>query len=170
MFSFKDNFNSFSIVFLTANQVEQHIFLSNHKISNFFFLNWNSKLCRVIRYSDSWSFMFIWVFVPELFHVLKKWKNFTILKCHTIFDHVLKQSNFIVIPLQHECSPVNLLHIFRAPFPKNTSEELLLLSSISYQSSYSLFQKKSKQGIARTWNFQGYSVLKKEHVEMSGVN
>ena len=31
------------------------------------------------------------------------------------------QSNFIEIALQHGCSPVNLLHIFRMPFPKNTS-------------------------------------------------
>ena len=30
--------------------------------------------------------------------------------------------NFIEIALRHGCSPVNLLHIFRAPFPKNTSE------------------------------------------------
>ena len=29
--------------------------------------------------------------------------------------------NFIEITLRHECSPVNLLHIFRAPFPSNTS-------------------------------------------------
>ena len=30
------------------------------------------------------------------------------------------QSNFIEVTLQHGCSPVNLLHIFRTPFPKNT--------------------------------------------------
>ena len=30
------------------------------------------------------------------------------------------------ITLRHERSPVNLLHIFRTPFPKNTSEALLL--------------------------------------------
>ena len=36
------------------------------------------------------------------------------------------QSNFIEIALWHECSPVNLLHIFRIPFPKNTSDVLLL--------------------------------------------
>ena len=35
--------------------------------------------------------------------------------------------NFIKIALRHGCSPVSLLHIFRAPFPKNTSEWLLLL-------------------------------------------
>ena len=37
-----------------------------------------------------------------------------------------KQSNFIEITLQHRCSPVYLLHIFRTPFPKDTSGGLLL--------------------------------------------
>ena len=37
-------------------------------------------------------------------------------------------SNFIEIALRHGCSPVNLLHIFRTPFPKNISEGLLLNS------------------------------------------
>ena len=35
--------------------------------------------------------------------------------------------NFIEITARHECSPVNLLHSFRAPFPKNTAGRLLLL-------------------------------------------
>ena len=35
-------------------------------------------------------------------------------------------SNFIEIALRHRCSPVNLLHIFRTPFHKNTSGRLLL--------------------------------------------
>ena len=34
--------------------------------------------------------------------------------------------NFIEITLRHGCSPVNLPHIFRTPFSKNTSEWLLL--------------------------------------------
>ena len=34
--------------------------------------------------------------------------------------------NFIEITLRHRCSPVNLLHIFRTSFPKNTSRRLLL--------------------------------------------
>ena len=34
--------------------------------------------------------------------------------------------NFIEIALRHGCSSVNLLHIFRTPFPRNTSERLLL--------------------------------------------
>ena len=31
-----------------------------------------------------------------------------------------------MIPLRHGCSPVNLLHVFRTPFLKNTSVWLLL--------------------------------------------
>ena len=34
--------------------------------------------------------------------------------------------NFIEIPLRHGCSSVNLLNIFRTPFPKNTPGGLLL--------------------------------------------
>ena len=34
----------------------------------------------------------------------------------------------IEITLQHGCSPVDLLHIFRTPFPGNTSEWLLLFN------------------------------------------
>ena len=34
--------------------------------------------------------------------------------------------NFLEIKLRHGCSPVNLLHIFRTPFTKNTSGWLLL--------------------------------------------
>ena len=35
-------------------------------------------------------------------------------------------SNFTEIALQHGCSTVNLLHTFRVPYPKNTSEGILL--------------------------------------------
>ena len=41
------------------------------------------------------------------------------------FNKVL-QSNFIEITHRHGCSPVNLLHVFRISFPKNTSGRLLL--------------------------------------------
>ena len=34
--------------------------------------------------------------------------------------------NFIEIALRHWCSPVNLLHVFRIPFPKSTPGGLLL--------------------------------------------
>ena len=35
-------------------------------------------------------------------------------------------SNFVGLALRHGCSPVNLLHIFRTPFLKNISGQLLL--------------------------------------------
>ena len=42
------------------------------------------------------------------------------------FNKVGLLCNFIEITLWHGCSPVNLLHIFRTPFTKNTSGRLLL--------------------------------------------
>ena len=44
------------------------------------------------------------------------------LKC----DFNKLQNNFIEITLRHGCSPVNLQHIFRTTFPKNTAGRLLL--------------------------------------------
>ena len=41
--------------------------------------------------------------------------------------------NFTEIILRHGCSPINLLYIFRTPFPKNTSERLLLAEMILHQ-------------------------------------
>ena len=41
----------------------------------------------------------------------------------------IMQSNFIEITFRHRCSPVNLLCIFRTPFPKSKSERLLLKGS-----------------------------------------
>ena len=38
----------------------------------------------------------------------------------------LRHGKFIEIKLRHGCSPVNLLHIFRTPFSKNTSGWLFL--------------------------------------------
>ena len=40
-------------------------------------------------------------------------------------------SSFIEITLRHGCSPVDLLHIFRKPFTKNTSGWLLLIVLMS---------------------------------------
>ena len=45
--------------------------------------------------------------------------------CQSVISIKL-QSNFIEITLCHGCFPVNLLHIFRTPFLKNTSGWLLL--------------------------------------------
>ena len=41
------------------------------------------------------------------------------------FNKVALLCNFIEIALRQECSPVNLLYIFRTSFPKNTSGRLL---------------------------------------------
>ena len=40
--------------------------------------------------------------------------------------------NFIEIALRHGCSPANVLHIFRTPFPRNSSRWLLLNLSCLY--------------------------------------
>ena len=40
--------------------------------------------------------------------------------------------HIIEIALRYGCSPVNLLLIFRAPFPKNTSGRLLLSIVLHY--------------------------------------
>ena len=49
--------------------------------------------------------------------------------------------NFIELALRHGCSPVSLLHIFRTPFPRDTSGWLLL--NISSSSSLSHYDNSS---------------------------
>ena len=49
--------------------------------------------------------------------------------CRSVISIKL-QSNFIETTLRHGCSPVNLLHILRRPFPGNTSGWLLLQNPI----------------------------------------
>ena len=45
--------------------------------------------------------------------------------CRSVISTKL-HSSFIKIALRRRCSPVNLMHIFRTPFLKNTFEGLLL--------------------------------------------
>ena len=45
--------------------------------------------------------------------------------CRSVISIKL-QSSFIELALRHVCSPVNSLHIFRTPFPKNACGWLLL--------------------------------------------
>ena len=76
-------------------------------------------------------------------------------------DLMKLQSNFIEITLRHGCSPVNLLQIFRAPFPKNTSRGLLLLfqlfrEDVSFK--YITFNETHKQSISN--NFLSFSKFK----------
>ena len=56
------------------------------------------------------------------------WKGVLKICCKFTGEHPCRksisiklQSNFIEIALWHECSPVNLLPIFRTPFPRKTS-------------------------------------------------
>ena len=71
---------------------------------------------------------------PEVFlrkGFLKIWSKLTgEHPCRSVISIKLLR-NFIEIPFRHGCSPVNLLHIFRTPFPKNTSGWLLLQYSLS---------------------------------------
>ena len=48
------------------------------------------------------------------------------------------QNNFIEISLRHGCSPVNLLHIFRATSPRNTSGSLLTSGIHSINSKFGI--------------------------------
>ena len=58
--------------------------------------------------------------------VLKIWSKFTGEHPYRSAIPIKLHSNFIETALWHGCSPLNLLHIFRTPFPKNTSVRLLL--------------------------------------------
>ena len=65
---------------------------------------------------------------PEVFlrkGILKICIKFTEHPCQIVISTKLL-CNFTEITLRHGFSPVNLLHIFRIPFPKNTSGGLRL--------------------------------------------
>ena len=58
--------------------------------------------------------------------VLKICSKFENTHCEVDFNKVPLLRNFIKVALQHKCSPTELLHIFRTPFPKNIFKRLLL--------------------------------------------
>ena len=70
---------------------------------------------------------------PEVFlgkGVLKIYSKFTgEHPCRSVISKKLL-CNFTKITLRHGCSPVNLLHIFRTPFPENTYGGVLLSLTI----------------------------------------
>ena len=77
---------------------------------------------------------------PEVFlgkDVLKICREFTGEQPCQIAISIKLQSNFIEITLRHGCSPVNLLHIFRTTFLKNTSRQILPNSEKTIRSHYS---------------------------------
>ena len=71
---------------------------------------------------------------PEVFlgkGILKICSKFTgEHQCRSVISIKL-QSNVIEIAFRYGCSPINLLHIFRIPFPRNTSASDLIKLSIS---------------------------------------
>ena len=66
---------------------------------------------------------------PEVFlekDFLKIWSKFTRKHTWRSMISIKLLCNFIEITLRHGCSPVDLMHIFKTFFPKNTSGGLLL--------------------------------------------
>ena len=96
--------------------------------------------CVVVGQWYSFNFILVSHFYFEMFGIIRSspsevFLGKRVLKICTKFtgEHPCRsvisiklQNNFIEITLRHECSPVYLLHIFRTPFPKNTSGGLLL--------------------------------------------
>ena len=71
---------------------------------------------------------------PEVFlgkGFLKVWSKFTGEHLCLSVISIKLQSNVIEIALRHGFSPVDLLHIFRTPFPRDTSGWLLLKDTVS---------------------------------------
>ena len=70
--------------------------------------------------------------------------------------------NFTEITLGYGCSPVNSLHIFRTPFPKNTSKGRLLSVSRRKNIFYEIM-------LIELWIFQKVFVLFKYRNSRSGI-
>ena len=62
--------------------------------------------------------MFIRCFAQEYFTLHKKWKNFTILKCHVIFDHVLLVFLLLTLNIFHTLSSVSIVDFKQAKFSR----------------------------------------------------
>ena len=95
--------------------------LENHFQCRKFSLNyWDYKLSPIVIFRSSH---------PEVFlgkGVLKICSKSTGEHPYRSVIWIKLQSNFIEITLQHGSSPINLLHIFRTPFSRDTSGWLLL--------------------------------------------
>ena len=77
--------------------------------------------------------------------------------------------NFIEIALRHGCSTVNLLHIFRIPFPKNTSGGLLLPreKNMSWAGASPSADNKTTKNKQRTHTLAGSSLTKTSDIKRS---
>ena len=83
-----------------------------------------TRICKLIYNSTHFRSSHLEVFLGK--GVLKIWSKFTGEHLCQSVNSIKLQSNFIEITLRYGCSPVNLLHIFRTPFSKNSSGRLLL--------------------------------------------
>ena len=80
--------------------------------------------------------------------------------------------NFIQIALQHGCSPVNLLHIFKTHFLKNTSGRLFLEHTQFCQDSHTLQYIRLHRAHSPQFSsqyditFSGEPTLKQTHIHL----
>ena len=80
-------------------------------------INYNLLVSNVSKYS-----LITEISVHDFFSPWNHPKTIDFLMIFEEIKVMFLNFNFIEIALRHGCSPANLLHIFRTPFPKNTSE------------------------------------------------
>ena len=98
------------------------------------FKNYICRSILTIHNYFSFSFWSIWIkhlrqlrsAIVAQAVILRCSENMQQIYRRTLMPFQWSCSNLIKIVLRHGCSPVNLLHIFRTPFPKNISGRLLL--------------------------------------------
>ena len=125
----KTNLKSFLIDRLIANNT---IYRDSLSLTEFSYFNLSEFSECFYSLNTWWFFNVIRSNSPEVFlgkGILKICSKCTgERQCRKVISiKLLKlQSNFIEITLQHGCSPVNLLHIFRTCFPNDSHGGLLL--------------------------------------------
>ena len=121
---------------LACDHLQIIMLYTGYVIQAYFTLTFLTKYIVIFRiWMDNWGILF-----ANLEQVQKQTSRGVLTKgCSENMqqiDHAEKntyaevRSNFTEITLRYGCSPVNLLYIFRIPFPKNTSERLLLKGDI----------------------------------------
>ena len=92
----------------------------------------------LLRENDIWEAIQTQPSIAVLINgVLKTCSKFTGEQTYRSVISINLLCNFIEITLRHGCSPVNLLHIFRTTFCKNTYGGLLLAIQSTFTNSYS---------------------------------
>ena len=129
--------------YFNNEQYHQKRFWQKAKIGNNFFINKITYAAYICK-TPLWNWFLYWqkmCFRSLLFVKIATMFINKLYARNNIFKQkkqpsrgALKQSNFTETTLQHGRSPVNLLHIFRIPFTKNTSGRLFLKQVISHYS------------------------------------